>query len=157
MTSLLYSDKEYHLILKQISEAYKLFGLDCTLYDISSSNMYLDDRILKQGVPYKVLLQEYVDTRLLANLKWNTLDANRESFLALAPIQLCNRKYNLREFNVIRLANGDTYQVREVNSAYLLNTHYVLRLISYKDEQNRPRVEKQMKTNYLVTTREEFE
>ena len=157
MTSLLYSDKEYHLILKQISEAYKLFGLDCTLYDISSSTMYLDDRTLKQGVPYKVLLQEYVDTRLLANLKWNTLDANRESFLALAPIQLCDRKYNLREFNVIRLANGDTYQVREVNSAYLLNTHYVLRLISYKDEQNRPRVEKQMKTNYLVTTREEFE
>lgn len=157
MTSLLYSDKEYHLILKQISEAYKLFGLDCTLYDIASSNMYLDDRTLKQGVPYKVLLQEYVDTRLLANLKWNTLDANRESFLALAPIQLCDRKYNLREFNVIRLANGDTYQVREVNSAYLLNTHYVLRLISYKDEQNRPRVEKQMKTNYLVTTREEFE
>ena len=157
MTSLLYSDKEYHLILKQISEAYKLFGLDCTLYDISSSNMYLDDRTLKQGVPYKVLLQEYVDTRLLANLKWNTLDANRESFLALAPIQLCDRRYNLREFNVIRLANGDTYQVREVNSAYLLNTHYVLRLISYKDEQNRPRVEKQMKTNYLVTTREEFE
>ena len=39
MTSLLYSDKEYHLVLNQISEAYKLFGLDCTLYDISSSNI----------------------------------------------------------------------------------------------------------------------
>ena len=157
MTSLLYSDKEYHLVLKQISEAYKLFGLDCVLYDISSSNIYLDDRVLKQGVPYKILLQEYVDTRLLANLKWNTLDVNKESILALAPIQLCDRKYNLREFNVIRLSNGDTYQVREVNSTYLLHTHYVLRLISYKDEPNRPREEKQMKTNYLATTREEFE
>lgn len=157
MTSLLYSDKEYHLVLKQISEAYKLFGLDCQLYDISSSNMYLDDRVLKQGVPYKILLQEYIDTRLLANLKWNTLDLNNESVMALAPIQLCDRKYNLREFNVIRLTNGDTYQVREVNSSYLLHTHYVLRLISYTNEQNRPREEKQMKTNYLVTTREEFE
>ena len=157
MTSLLYSDKEYHLVLKQISEAYKLFGLDCTLYDISSSNIYLDDRVLKQGVPYKILLQEYIDTRLLANLKWNTLDLNNESVMALAPIQLCDRKYNLREFNVIRLSNGDTYQVREINSTYLLHTHYVLRLISYTNEQNRPREEKQMKTNYLVTTREEFE
>lgn len=157
MTSLLYSDKEYHLVLNQISEAYKLFGLDCQLYDISSSNMYLDDRVLKQGVPYKILLQEYIDTRLLANLKWNTLDLNNESVMALAPIQLCDRKYNLREFNVIRLSNGDTYQVREVNSSYLLHTHYVLRLISYTNEQNRPREEKQMKTNYLVTTREEFE
>lgn len=157
MTSLLYSDKEYHLILRQIDEAYRLFGIDCTIYDISNSNMYLDDRVLKQGVPYKLLLQEYVDTRLLANLKWNTLDANRESILALAPLQLCNKKYNVREFNVIRLSNGDTYQVREVNSTYLLHTHYVLRLISYKDEVNRPREEKQMKSNYLVTTREEFE
>lgn len=157
MTSLLYSDKEYHLILKTIDEAYRLFGIDCQLYDISSSNIYLDDRVLKQGVPYKILLQEYVDTRLLANLKWNTLDVNKESILALAPIQLCNKKYNLREFNVIRLSNGDTYQVREVNSTYLLHTHYVLRLISYKDEPNRPREEKQMKTNYLATTREEFE
>ena len=157
MTSLLYSDKEYHLVLKQISEAYKLFGLDCTLYDMSSSCMYLDDRVLKQGVPYKILLQEYIDTRLLANLKWNTLDLNNESVMALAPIQLCDRKYNIREFNVIRLSNGDTYQVREINSAYLLHTHYVLRLISYTNEPNRPREEKQMKTNYLVTTREEFE
>lgn len=157
MFSLLYSDKEYHLILKQVDEAFRIYGVSCQLYDISSSNIYLDDRVLKQGVPYKILLQEYVDTRLLANLKWNTLDVNKESILALAPIQLCDRKYNLREFNVIRLSNGDTYQVREVNSTYLLHTHYVLRLISYKDEPNRPREEKQMKTNYLATTREEFE
>jgi hypothetical protein len=157
MTSLLFSDKEMCLTRKIVDEAFKLFGIDCTLYDISSSNMYLDDRILKQGVPYKILLQEYVDTRLLANLKWNTLDVNRESILAIAPIELCGNKYNLREFNVIRLCNGDTYQIREVNSVYLLGVHYVLRLISYKDEPNRPREEKQMKTNFLVTTREEFE
>jgi hypothetical protein len=119
--------------------------------------MYLDDRTLKQGVPYKILLQEYVDTRLLSNLKWSTLDANKEAIVALAPIELCGRKYNLREFNVIRLCNGDTYQVREVNSAYLLNLQYALKLISYKDEPNRPREESQMKTNYLETVREEFE
>lgn len=157
MASLLYSDKEMHLTRNIVDEAFRLFGLGCTLYDISSAGMYLDDRILKKGVPYRILLQEYVDTRLLANLKWNTLDVNRESIVALAPIQLCNKKFNLREFNVIRLVNGDTYQVREVNSTYLLHTHYIVRLISYKDEPNRPREEKQMKTNFFTTTREEFE
>jgi hypothetical protein len=157
MTSLLYSDKEYHLMLKFFDEAYRLFGIDCTLYDISSSCMYLDDRVLKSGVNYKILLQEYVDTRLLANLRWSTIDVNRESIVAVAPMQLCGNKFNLREFNVIRLTNGDTYQIREVNSTYLLNTHYILRLITYKDEPNRPREDKQMKTNYLTTVREEFE
>lgn len=157
MTSLLFSDKELHLTRKFIDEAYRLFGIDCTLYDLSSSNLYLDDRVLKQGVPYKILLQEYVDTRLLSNLKWSTIDLNRESIIALSPIQYCGKQFNLREFNVIRLSNGDTYQIREVNSTYLLKTHYALKLITYKDEPNRPREEKQMKTNYLNTTREEFE
>jgi len=157
MTSLLFSVKERCLTLKFIDEAYRLFGVDCTVYDISSMNMYLDDRILKAGIPYKILLQEYVDTRLLSNLKWSTVDADREAVIALAPIQLCGKTYNLREFNVIRLCNGDTYQVREVNSTYLLHTHYVLKLITYKDEQNRPREEKQMKTNYLNTLHEEIE
>lgn len=157
MTSLLYSDKERGLILKQIDESYRLFGIDCQLYDVSSMNMYLDDRILKSGVPYKILLNEYVDTRLLANLKWSTLDADKEAIIALAPIQYMGNKYNLREFNVIRLCNGDTYQIREVNSAYLLNLQYAIKLISYKNECNRPREEKQMKTNFLRTNREEFE
>jgi hypothetical protein len=157
MTSLLFSDKELHLTRKFIDEAYRLFGIDCTLYDLSSSNLYLDDRVLKSGVPYKILLQEYVDTRLLSNLKWSTIDLNREAIIALSPIQYCGKQFNLREFNVIRLSNGDTYQIREVNSTYLLQTHYALKLITYKDEQNRPREEKQMKTNYLNITREEFE
>ena len=157
MASLLFSAKERQLTLKFIDEAYKLYGIDCVLYDVSSLNMYLDDRILKAGVPYKILLQEYVDTRLLSNLKWSTIDANRESILALAPIQLCGQNFNLREFNVIRLCNGDTYQIREVNSTYLMHTHYVLKLITYKDEENRPREEKQMKTNFLNTLHEELE
>lgn len=157
MTSLLFSDKELHLTRTFIDEAYRLFGIDCTVYDLSSSNLYLDDRILKSGVPYKILLQEYVDTRLLSNLKWSTTDLNSEAIVALAPIQFCGKQFNLREFNVIRLSNGDIYQIREVNSTYLLHTHYALKLITYQDEQNRPREEKQMKTNYLNTMREEFE
>lgn len=157
MTSLLFSDRERHLVLKQIDEAFRLFGIDCTLYDVSSMNMYLDDRVVKAGVSYKLLLQEYVDTRLLSNLKWSTIDADREAIVALAPIQLCGKQFNLREFNVIRLCNGDMYQIREVNSAYLLNTNYAIKLISYKNEVNRPREEKQMKTNFLHTDREEFE
>lgn len=157
MTSLLFSAKERKLILDQVDESYKLFGIDCTIYDISSMTMYSDDRVLKEGIPYKILLQEYVDTRLLSNLKWSTLDANREAIMALAPIQLGGKTYNLREFDVIKLCNGDMYQIREINSSYLLHTHYVLKLITYQDEKNRPREEKQMKTNYLVTDREEFE
>lgn len=157
MTSLLFSAKEKQLVLNIISEAYKLYGIDCYVYDLSSTNMYLDDRVLKSGMPYKILLQEYVDTRLLANLKWSTVDLDREAIIALAPFQFCGKNFNLREFNVIRLYNGDTYQIREVNSSYLLQTHYVLKLITYKDEQNRPRKEKEMRTNFLRTNREEFE
>lgn len=157
MTSLLFSDKELCLTRKFIDEAYKLFGIDCTIYDLSSSNLYLDDRVLQAGVPYKILLQDYVDTKLLANLKWSTVDLNTEAIVALSPIQYCGKQFNLREFNVIRLCNGDTYQIREVCSSYLLNTHYALKLITYRDEQNRPRKENQMRTNYLKTMREEFE
>jgi hypothetical protein len=157
MTSLLFSDKEMCLTRNFIDEAYRLFGIDCVVFDVTSMNMYGDDRNLSSGTPYKILLSEYVDTRLLSNLKWSTLDANREAITALAPIQYNGVKFNLREFNVIRLNNGDTYQIREVNSTYLLSTHYAIKLITYRDEKDRPREDKQMKTNYLKTTREEFE
>jgi hypothetical protein len=157
MTSLLYSDKEKCLYLKQVDEAFRLFGIDCTIYDVHSQNMYLDDRILDKGIPYKILLQEYVDTRLLANLRWSTIDADREATVALAPLQYCGKKFSIHEFSVIKLANGDVYQVREVSSQYLLHMTYALKLITYKEEQNRPREESQMKTNYLRTDHEEIE
>lgn len=157
MTSLLFSDKEKCLTLRITDEAFRLYGIDCTIYDVKEMNMYLDDRTLANGVPYKILLQDYVDTRLLSNLKWSTLDADKESIMALMPIVYNGNKYNLREFNVVRLCNGDTYQIREVNSAYLLHTNYVVKMISYKDEENRPREEKQMQTNFLRTDKEEIE
>lgn len=157
MTSLLFSDKEKCLVLSQTDEAFRLFGIDCTLYDVTSMNMYLDDRTLSKGVPYKILLQEYVDTRLLSNLKWSTIDGNVESKMALMPIVYNGNKFNLREFNVVKLCNGDMYQIREVNSAYLLHTNYVVKLITYKNEDNRPREEKMMKTNFLKTDKVEIE
>lgn len=157
MTSLLYSNKEKCVYTNFIDEAFRLFGVDAVIYDVHSQNMYLDDRILDKGVPYKILLQEYVDTRLLANLRWSTIDADRESIIALAPIQYCGNKFNIHEFSVIKLANGDVYQVREVSSQYLLHMSYALKLITYKEEQNRPRCESQMKTNYFNSTREEIE
>jgi hypothetical protein len=157
MTSLLFSDKERNLVINQIDEAFRLFGVDAIVYDVHSTNMYLDDRILDKGTPYKILLQEYVDTRLLANLRWSTIDADREATVALAPLQYCGNKFNIHEFSVIKLANGDVYQVREVSSQYLLHMSYALKLITYKEEQNRPREESQMKTNYLRTDHEEIE
>ncbi len=157
MTSLLVSKKEQNLMLKMIDESMRLFGIDCTLYDISSMNMYLDDRILKSGVPYKVLMQDYVDTRLLSNLRWSTIDVNKESIIAFMPIQYCGNKFNIREFNVIKLCNDDLYQIREVNKAYLVGLWYVVKLITYKDEANRPREKQQMKSNYMNTLKEEIE
>lgn len=157
MTSLLPSKKENNLWLSLIDESMRLFGIDCTIYDITSMNMYLDDRILSSGVPYKILMQEYVDSRLLSNLKWSTTDVDRESFIAFLPIRYCDKQFNLREFNVIKLFNGDTYQIREVNKAYLVGLWYVVKLISYRDEQNRAREVKQMKSNYMLSMREEIE
>ena len=88
MTSLLYSDKEKNVYINFIDEAFLLFGVDCVIYDISSQNMYLDDRILNKGVPYKILLQEYVDTRLLSNLRWSTIDADREAMNRYEGLQV---------------------------------------------------------------------
>lgn len=157
MISLLLSDKEQCVMKNLIDESMRLFGIDCMVYDINTMNMYLDDRTLKEGKHYKLLLQEYVDTRLLANLKWSTIDANRESIMALMPVQYNHKDFNLREFNVIKLCNGDMYQIREVNKTYLIGLWYVVKLITYKEEDNRPREEKEMKTNYLLTDKEEIE
>ena len=157
MISLLLSDKEQCLYKNFIDEAMRLYGIDCTIYDVNSMNMYLDDRTLSSGKPYKILLQDYVDTRLLANLRWSTVDANRESIMALMPIQYNSKNYNLREFNVIEICNGDKYQIREVNKTYLIGLWYVVKLITYREEDNRPREVKQMKTNFLRTDREEIE
>ena len=157
MISLLLSDKEQCLYKNFIDEAMRLYGIDCKVYDVNTMNMYLDDRTLSSGLPYKILLQDYVDTRLLANLKWSTVDANRESIMALMPIQYNNKNYSLREFNVIEICNGDKYQIREVNKTYLIGLWYVVKLITYREEDNRPRETNQMKTNYLKTDREEIE
>lgn len=157
MTSLLLSSNEQKLILRMIDESMRLFGIDCTLYDIQSMNFYLDDRTLSSGVQYKILLQEYVDCRLLSNLKWSTNDYNTEAIVAFLPIQYCDKLYNIREFNVIKLFNGDLYQIREINKAYLIGTWYVVKLITYHEEDNRHRETKQMKTNYFKTNSEEIE
>ena len=133
MVSLLPSGKENKLVLNFIDEAMRLFGIDCKLYDVSSMNMYLDDRILSECKFYKLLLQDYVDTRLLSNLKWSTVDFNKESIMALMPLQYNNQKFCLREFNVIELKDGTKYQIREVNSTYLVGVWYVVKLIAYTE------------------------
>lgn len=157
MFSLTPSEKELCLIKKFTDEAFRIYGIDCELFSVDSQNMYLDDRELKKGVPYKILLQEYVDTRLLSNLKWSTIDLDKEAITALMPIQYCDKNFNLKEFDVIKLYNGDQYQIREIAKQYLIGTLYAVRLITYKDEPNRNRNEKQMKTNFFLTDREEIQ
>ena len=154
MVSLLPSGKENKLVLNFIDEAMRLFTINT-----KQSHCFINDRILSECKFYKLLLQDYVDTRLLSNLKWSTVDFNKESIMALMPLQYNNQKFCLREFNVIELKDGTKYQIREVNSTYLVGVWYVVKLIAYNDEPNRPRADKQMKSNYLSTVRdrEEFE
>ena len=87
--------------------------------------------------------------------------------------EFCNKIKSFRQFmsslyRDYKYNNGDLTW-NEFNSALKLYSEnietlqdvfikgYVLKLIAYKDEPNRPRAEKQMKTNYLHVDREEIE
>lgn len=157
MISLLPSANENQLMLNLIDESMRLFGIDITLYDVKSINMYLDDQVLQEGHPYKMLLQDYIDSRILANLKWCDTDVDGESIVAFMPIQYNNVKFKLIEHMVIHLENGDTYQIKEINKSYLVGLWYIVKLLAYMPETNRARPELQMKTNFLKTDVEELE
>ena len=56
---------------------------------------------------------------------------------------------------VIKLFNGDLWQVAEVNRTYLVGLWYVVRIVPYVPEKDRPREEKQMKSNFMDPRRQE--
>jgi hypothetical protein len=153
--SLLPSNNENQLMLTMIDEAMRLFGFQCLLIDYKDINMYLDDQTLSNAFDYRILLQEYIDKKILANLSWQHIEKQQQGQVAFAPIQWGGRHFSVVEHMVIKLFNGDLWEVAEVNRTYLVGLWYVVRLVPYVPEKDRPREEKQMKSNYFDPLRQE--
>ena len=156
MTSLLPSENENKLMLTMIDEAMRLFGFQCLLIDIKDINMYLDDRTLSHAFDYRILLQEYIDKRILANLSWQNIEKQEQGQVAFAPIQWGGNHFSVVEKQVLKLFNGDLWQVAEVNRSYLVGIWYVIRIVPYVPEKDRPREEKQMKSQFVDPMRQEI-
>jgi len=153
--SLLPSNNENQLMLTMIDEAMRLFGFQCLLIDYKDINMYLDDQTLSNAFDYRILLQEYIDKKILANLSWQHIEKQQQGQVAFAPIQWGGRHFSVVEHMIIKLFNGDLWEVAEVNRTYLVGLWYVVRLVPYVPEKDRPREEKQMKSNYFDPLRQE--
>lgn len=155
--SLLPTVVENNLVLHMVDEAFSLFGIDCKLFDFTTINRYLDDRSLVEiGVDYKILLQEYIDKKILNNIHWMNIEKGQQGVTAFAPIKYQDIGFHLSEKQVIELYNGDLWQITEINRTYLVGLCYILRLVPYREEANRERAEKQMKTNFVRTLEEEI-
>lgn len=153
--SLLPTNNENQLMLTMIDEAMRLFGFQCLLIDIKDINMYLDDQTLEHAFDYRILLQEYIDKKILANLSWQNVEKQQQGQVIFAPIQWGGRHFSIVEHMVIKLFNGDLWQVAEVNRTYLVGLWYVVRIVPYIPEKDRPREEKQMKSNFIDPRRQE--
>lgn len=153
--SLLPSNNEYNLQLSMIDESMRLLGFQCMLIDIKDINMYLDDRTLSHAFDYRILLQEYIDKKILANLSWQNIEKQQQGQVAFAPIQWGGRHFSIVENMVIKLFNGDLWQVKEVNRTYLVGLWYIIKIVPYVPEKDRPREEKQMKSQFFDPLRQE--
>lgn len=155
MISLLPSENENRLMLTMIDEAMRLYGFQCILIDIKDINMYLDDRSLSHAYDYRVLLQDYIDKRILANLSWQHIESKEAGQVMFAPIQWGGVRFSLVENQVIKLFNGDLWQIKEINKSYLVGLWYVIKVVPYVPEKDRSREEQQMKSQFLDPFRQE--
>jgi hypothetical protein len=153
--SLLPTPNENRLMLMMIDEAMRLYGFQCLLIDIKDINMYLDDRDLSHAFDYRILMQDYIDKKILANLSWQNIEKQQQGQVAFVPIQWGGRHFSVVEKMVIKLFNGDLWQVAEVNRTYLVGLWYVIKMVPYVPEKDRPREEKQMKSNFVDPRRQE--
>ena len=151
--SLLPSDNEYNLQLIMIDEAMRLYGFQCLLIDFKDINMYLDNQSLSHAYDYRILLQEYIDKKILANLSWQNTEKQLD--LAFAPIQWGGRHFSIVDHQVIKLFNGDLWEVAEVNKTYLVGLWYVIKIVPYVPEKDRERESRQMKSNFVDPKRPE--
>ena len=149
--SLLPTKDEVNMMLNMYDEAIQLYGIEAKLINLEEINLYLDDRTLsKYYLPYKVLLQDYIDKKVLNNLVWLNNERSENSIVAFMPIVYLGNRYNLRVHQVLELYNGDLWQISEISRSYLVGICYVVKLTPYIQEENRPKEEDQMKSNYAV-------
>lgn len=153
--SLLPSDNEYNLQLIMIDEAMRLYGFQCLLIDFKDINMYLDNQTLSHAYDYRILLQEYIDKKILANLSWQNTEKQQQGQVAFAPIQWGGRHFSIVDHQVIKLFNGDLWEVSEVNKTYLVGLWYVIKIVPYVPEKDRERESRQMKSNFVDPKRPE--
>ena len=139
------------MMLNTYDEAIQLYGIEAKLINIEEINLYLDDRTLsKYHLPYKVLLQDYIDKKILNNLVWLNNERSDSSIVAFMPIVYLGNRYKLCVHQVLELYNGDLWQISEISRSYLVGICYVVKLIPYIQEENRPKEKDQMKSNYNI-------
>lgn len=149
--SLLPTKDEVNMMLNTYDEAIQLYGIESKLINLEEINLYLDDRtISKYYLPYKLLLQDYIDKKVLNNLVWLNNEKSENSIIAFMPIVYLGNRYNLSVQQVVELYNGDLWQISEISRNYLVGICYVVKLVPYIQEENRSKEEDQMKSNYVV-------
>lgn len=149
--SLLPTKDEVNMMLNTYDEAIQLYGIESKLINLEEINLYLDDRtISKYYLPYKLLLQDYIDKKVLNNLVWLNNEKSENSIVAFMPIVYLGNRYNLSVQQVVELYNGDLWQISEISRNYLVGICYVVKLAPYIQEENRSKEEDQMKSNYVV-------
>lgn len=149
--SLLPTKDEINMMLNTYDEAIQLYGIEAKLINLEEINLYLDDRTLsKYYLPYKVLLQDYIDKKVLNNLVWLNNEKGENSIVAFMPIVYLGNRHNLCVHQVVELYNGDLWQISEISRSYLVGICYVVKLVPYIQEENRPKENDQMKSNYVV-------
>lgn len=147
--SLLPTKDEVNMMLSSYDEAIQLYGIEAKLINIETINLYLDDRTLTNYyLPYKLLLQEYIDKRILNNLVWLNNEKGENYIVAFMPIVYLGNRYNIRVHQVVELYNSDLWQIAEISRSYLVGICYVVKLVPYVQEENRRKEEDQMKSNY---------
>ena len=147
--SLLPTKDEVNMMLSSYDEAIQLYGIEAKLINIETINLYLDDRTLTNYyLPYKLLLQEYIDKRILNNLVWLNNEKGENYIVAFMPIVYLGNRYNIRVHQVVEIYNSDLWQIAEISRSDLVGICYVVKLVPYVQEENRRKEEDQMKSNY---------
>lgn len=134
--SLLPTVGEHSLVLSFIDEALRLFGLPARLYSPDSVSMYEDNVQVSSFVDIAVLLGDYVDRKLLADLRWNHMEAGQDSLECFLPVRYGDRDISVVEDMVLEFRDS-RFRVVEVNRSYLVGLWYIARLVPYVTEPDR--------------------
>lgn len=156
MVSLLPTAAEQQLQYAMVDEALQLYGLECQLYAVLTSTRHRDERTLAPPRPYRLLLQDYIDRQLLRGIYRAHADWKEQGQVAYAPRYLAGQEYVLERLQVLELHNGDLWQIADLSQPYLVGVWYVLHLVPYVPEPNRPRDPQQLRSNYLHSDRLEL-